>query len=253
MVKLPKDHHNGKGFEMSIIWLVGSTDPWLEELHLVLSGMVATRRILSLKSLARVLAMDGAPTTSELLMILQLDPEDGAMSVYAAMTKFIQYYHPSKICCIGTVSADQKSILDGLRIACIERPEDQSTLARLSRSLLRDYDCKTFRSCAAQEQIQFGDVELDLTSGLLRILATGIQESVTPKEIRILQVLVQSLNDPVARDDLVRKVWPGIRVSTSTVDSHMSRLRKKIDQSFECRIETAYGSGWTLSVRPHLR
>ncbi len=238
---------------MSIIWLVGCTDPWLEELHSVLSGMVATRRILSLKSLARVLAMDGAPSIDQFLMILQLDSEDTALSVYGALTKFNQYYHPSKACSIGPVTAEQKCILDGLRIANIERPKDQATLARLSRSLLREYDCEKPRFGATQECIRFGDVEVDMPSGVLRVLATGIRESVTPKEIRILQVLAHSLNDPVAREDLVRKVWPGLRVSASTVDSHMSRLRKKMDQSFECRIETAYGSGWTLSVKPHMR
>ncbi len=238
---------------MSIIWLVGLSDPWLEELHAVLSGMVATRRIMSLKSLTRILAMDQPPMASQFLMILQLSPDDVPSSVYAAMSKFLQQHRPEKVCCIGSLTQEQRLILDGLRVACIERPSDQAVLAKLSRSLLSDHDNEKSFSISNQEQIRFGDVELDLPSGVMRVLATGVRESVTPKEIRILQVLSQNLNDPVTRDDLVQKVWPGLRVSASTIDSHMSRLRKKIDQSFECRIETSYGSGWTLSVKPHLR
>jgi DNA-binding response OmpR family regulator len=82
----------------------------------------------------------------------------------------------------------------------------------------------------------------------MRIMATGVEEPLTPKEIRILQVLSSSVNQSIGRDELVTKVWAGMRVSASTVDSHMSRLRKKIEQSFECRLETKYGSGWVLSI-----
>jgi len=77
----------------------------------------------------------------------------------------------------------------------------------------------------------------------------GFEEPLTPKEVRIIQVLSACVNQVVGRDELVSKVWLGVRVSASTIDSHMSRLRRKIDQSFECRLETQYGNGWKMAVR----
>ena len=65
---------------------------------------------------------------------------------------------------------------------------------------------------------------------------------------RVLRLNIPPLNTE-RREELIKKVWLGTHVSANTVDSHMSRLRKKIDQSFECRLETQYGCGWTLSMR----
>jgi DNA-binding response OmpR family regulator len=97
--------------------------------------------------------------------------------------------------------------------------------------------------------IRVGDIEVDRDLAMMRVLATGLEESLTPKEVRIMQVLTLSANKTIGRDELIGKVWAGVRVSTSTIDSHMSRLRRKIEQSFECRLETEYGSGWKLAVR----
>ena len=250
---MPKYHHNGKGFKMSIIWLVGLSDPWLEELHVVLSGVAATRRITSLKSLARIHSMGEADTHEKFLLILQLTALDSEMAVHSLMSKFIQDNHTAKVCCIGPVTKEQKTVLDALKIDSIERPQDLEAFAKFSRTLLLGTRSGRVGGVVCQDYIRFGDVEVDLPSGVLKVLATGVREPVTPKEIGIIKVLAQCLNGAVAREDLVKKVWPGLRVSASTVDSHMSRLRKKIEQSFECRIETAYGSGWTLSVRSQTR
>ncbi len=49
----------------------------------------------------------------------------------------------------------------------------------------------------------------------------------------------------IAREDLCERVWPGLKVSTSTVNSHVSRLRQRLRPT-SVEIEPVYGGGYIL-------
>ena len=231
---------------MSMIWLVGIRDAWLDEFADVLSGFFAVRKVASLRSFSRLLALTEAPRNEGFLCVVRLSSSDDLMAIHASMSQFGRECPQARVCVIGEISSDQKKLLETLKIAALGLPEDMVQTAKLLRSLMA---APTQSPLIGAEFIRIGDIEVDREASCLRVLATGVEEPLTPKEIKILQVLSSAVNQSITREDLIRKVWIGTRVSASTVDSHMSRLRKKIEHSFECALETRYGTGWMLSHR----
>jgi two-component system alkaline phosphatase synthesis response regulator PhoP len=76
--------------------------------------------------------------------------------------------------------------------------------------------------------------------------------SLSQKECQILEMLYQSKNDVVSRDQIIEKVW-GINSfpSNRTVDNYIVSLRKWIDSSKEGRIQIASvrGIGYKLIIK----
>lgn len=231
---------------MSTVWLVGSPCDWLDEFAGILSGFFGLRRIAGLKSFGRLIALGEIPVDIPFHCIVSLTDQDTPMTVHTALSRFLLENQPSQICIIGQTSEDQRKVAENHKIACLGVPSEMVQTAKLIRSLMRMGSPR--KVTLTDDFIRVGDIEVNRSRACMRIMATGVEEPLTPKEIRILQVLSSSVNQSIGRDELVTKVWAGMRVSASTVDSHMSRLRKKIEQSFECRLETKYGSGWVLSI-----
>ena len=78
------------------------------------------------------------------------------------------------------------------------------------------------------EEAKFGDVSLDFR----RYLATKSDAPIdlTPREFRMLRYFLDHANEVVSREALLNHVW-GYDSSafTRTVDTHMARLRQKIE------------------------
>lgn len=232
---------------MSTVWLVGQPDDWQDEFAETLSGFFGIRRIAGLRNFGRLITIADDPVDQCAYCIIRLTPSDPVMSIHASLSRFLREHHPSQVCAVGDLTNEQRSLLEGLGVANIGWPSDMIQTAKLIKSLIRPPERKSGAS-SRSDFITFGDVEINIPKGRLRVLATGVDEPLTPKEIRILQVLSSAMNTAVGRDELIDQVWAGLKVSSSTVDSHMSRLRKKFEQSFECQLETKYGCGWILSV-----
>lgn len=81
-----------------------------------------------------------------------------------------------------------------------------------------------------------------------QISVDGRECTLTQQEFSLLKLLIQHLNQPVSREELLRIAWgyvcPG---ATRTVDVHVQRLRKKLGCS--C-IETVYRLGYKLLAVP---
>ena len=234
---------------MSMLWLISPNDAWAEEAHQVLSGIIATRRVASLRNFCRLVAVANGFEMKGVFAVVRLSGTEGEIALHGAISRFAEVSDSSQMVCLGVASDAQKKVLEALNVPFLGNIDDHLYLATLIRNLRRLEPPTRSGAFAAGAKIQFGDIEVDLTSGLFRILATDIREQLTPKEVRIMQVLTEYGNQPVSRDDLVGRVWNGLKVSSSTVDSHMSRLRKKVERSFECDLATEYGSGWRLSVK----
>lgn len=232
---------------MSTVWLIGSADEWQDEFAAILSGFFGIRRIGGLVNFGRLIAISEIGVDQCSFCIVRLMPDDHIMTIHAAFSRFLRDNHHSRICVVGELTSDQQKLVEGLQIANLGVPIDMTQTAKVIKSLIRPNIVEN-SSRSRHDLLQFGDVEVNVATGRMRILAMGVDEPLTPKEIRILQVLSAAMNKSVAREELVDKVWAGLKVSDSTVDSHMSRLRKKFEQSFDCHLETKYGSGWVLTV-----
>lgn len=94
--------------------------------------------------------------------------------------------------------------------------------------------------------IRYKTVEFSFEKMFLRSLPDGEPESLPLKEARLLKVLLQNPTKVWTRQELQDAVWDKLKVSPRTIDSHISRLRKKL-QYTDINIESKYGGGYTIS------
>ena len=98
---------------------------------------------------------------------------------------------------------------------------------------------------ATDSTLRFRDIVLDVSRLTWQLLPVGEREPLPPKEARILTLLMQRQGACVSRDEIKREIWPDTSVSARTIDSHVSRLRKRLVDA-EAQIESVYGGGYQL-------
>jgi two-component system OmpR family response regulator len=94
--------------------------------------------------------------------------------------------------------------------------------------------------------LRVADLELDL---LRRMAARGGRRiELQPKEFRLLEYLMRHADQVVTRTMLLEQVWDfHFDPKTSVVETHISRLRSKIDKGFAPElIHTTRGAGYCL-------
>jgi len=81
---------------------------------------------------------------------------------------------------------------------------------------------------SAGEEYGFGDVALDFRT--YQATKGGLPIELTPREFRILRYFIDHADEVVSREALLNHVW-GYDSSafTRTVDTHMARLRQKVE------------------------
>ena len=78
--------------------------------------------------------------------------------------------------------------------------------------------------------MRFGDVAVDF--GRHEATKGGRPLSLTPREFCLLEFFVRHRGEVVARDQLLDAVWGYDTIPfTRTVDTHVAKLRKKIEDS----------------------
>jgi two-component system OmpR family response regulator len=102
------------------------------------------------------------------------------------------------------------------------------------------------RPSAAETVLRVGGLELDLIKR--RVVRDGCAIELQPQEIKLLDCLMRHAGRVVTRTMLLEMVW-GFHFDpkTNIVETHMSRLRAKVDRGFDCDlIHTVRGSGYSL-------
>ena len=97
-------------------------------------------------------------------------------------------------------------------------------------------------------RLKIADLEIDLLSRRVRRGAQPIE--LQPQEYRLLEYLARHANQVVTRTMLLENVWDfHFDPRTNVVESHISRLRGKIDRGQDPElIHTVRGSGYCLRV-----
>jgi two-component system OmpR family response regulator len=101
-----------------------------------------------------------------------------------------------------------------------------------------------------ETRLKVGDLALDL---ITRKVYRGAAEiDLQPREFRLLEVLMRNKGRVVTRTMLLERVWSfHFDPKTSVVETHISRLRSKIDKPFATElIHTVRGSGYSLHEGP---
>jgi DNA-binding response OmpR family regulator len=66
------------------------------------------------------------------------------------------------------------------------------------------------------------------------------------KEARLLRFFIENTGKCLTRSEIQRAVWDGVKIESRTIDSHISRLRKRISLG-EVTIESLYGDGYKMN------
>lgn len=114
-------------------------------------------------------------------------------------------------------------------------------LARLRTQLRRT------RPAAVGEQLQFGDLVLDMAEH--RAYRAGGEVTLGPTEFRLLTAFMERPGRVWSREQLLDRVWGrDIYVDSRTVDVHVGRLRKalKAGSALDDPIRTVRGAGYAL-------
>jgi two-component system OmpR family response regulator len=114
-------------------------------------------------------------------------------------------------------------------------------LARLE-ALLR----RRPRDMANETRLIAGDIEVDLIARSAR--RRGQDLNLLPKEFDLLQFFLQNPQEVFSRSAILDAVWGARRGSrASTVDVHVSRLRRKLDTGFDVPVlRTFRGRGYAF-------
>jgi two-component system OmpR family response regulator len=99
---------------------------------------------------------------------------------------------------------------------------------------------------AVETSLRVADLEMDLLART--VLRGGVSIDLLPREFRLLEYLMRHAEQVVTRAMLLENVW-GVHFdpNTSVVETHVSRLRSKIDRgNSNALIHTVRGAGYTL-------
>jgi two-component system phosphate regulon response regulator PhoB len=97
---------------------------------------------------------------------------------------------------------------------------------------------------SGQRTLKAGSVELDLDAYLVRV--DGKELPLTLQEFKLLAYLVEGKGRVRTRDELLTNVWnTSPDLETRTVDTHVKRLRDKLEGAGEL-IETVRGLGYRI-------
>lgn len=94
------------------------------------------------------------------------------------------------------------------------------------------------------------DLSMDLLTR--RVTRAGRRLDLLPREFKLLEHLLRHKDRVVTRTMMLEDLWDyRFDPHTSLIDTHISRLRKKIDDGFDTPLlHTVRGSGYRLSERP---
>jgi two-component system, OmpR family, response regulator len=94
--------------------------------------------------------------------------------------------------------------------------------------------------------LRVADLEMDLIGRKVR--RAGREIELQPREFRLLEYLMRNAGRVLTRTMLLEHVWEfHFEPRTNIVETHISRLRSKIDRGFDAELlETVRGSGYVL-------
>ena len=147
-----------------------------------------------------------------------------------------------------TARAEESDIVEGLQAGAddyvVKPPKQAELLARVRAALRR-------RGGAAESDAQstLSLPPYSVDPQRRRISVAGAEIELTQREYELACYLIRRQGRIVSRDALLENIWNlGPSVSTRTVDTHVSRLRKKLQLSGEhgWRLTAIYQHGYRL-------
>lgn len=123
------------------------------------------------------------------------------------------------------------------------KPFEMRELIARIRALLNRSDNSNNSSVTI---LNYADLEMNLHTKMVK--RNGQDISLTPKEFKLLEYMLQNPERVLSRTEIAEKVWDThFDTGTNFIDVYINYLRKKIDREFEHKlIHTKSGMGFVL-------
>jgi two-component system alkaline phosphatase synthesis response regulator PhoP len=137
----------------------------------------------------------------------------------------------------------------------IVKPFGVAELAARVRSALRRAQAAKREEAGGGENggLRVGDAIVDFDSMTIKHETSGGTCPLTPKETELLRYFVSHPGKVISRETLLEDVWgiaPDSDITTRSVDTHVARLRQKLDRGNEISvIKTVHGAGYRFEPR----
>lgn len=97
-----------------------------------------------------------------------------------------------------------------------------------------------------QSSIRFADLEMDLVKR--KVVRSGRELTLTPKEFSLLEYFLRHPNRPLSRTEISEHVWDiHFDSESNVIDVYVNMLRKKVDHPFKKKLlHTVIGAGYVL-------
>lgn len=95
------------------------------------------------------------------------------------------------------------------------------------------------------DEITQANYWVDFQNHLLIAPSLGHEVELSQIEAKIMNILIAATDKTISRETLKVRVWQRPAVANRTVDSHISRLRKKLNNT-HLELEAVYGEGYRL-------
>ena len=145
-----------------------------------------------------------------------------------------------------TASTTEENAADILRLGAddfIPKPIRYMEFMARIESLLRR------RQSVAPSALRFGSIEVDVAGR--RVKLAGVDVDLTQREFDLAVIFLRNIGRVLPREELLANVWVrDTEVDTRTVDTHASRLRKKLGLGGESglMLSAVYGQGYRLDT-----
>lgn len=144
-----------------------------------------------------------------------------------------------------TARRDERDLVEGLNLGAddyVRKPFSTAELGARIAAILRRYAGTGERG----RWVRCGELEIDRESGSAFLRGRELNLSTT--EFRLLEHLAGRYERTVSREHLLSDLWRAQDCSTRTVDVHISRLRRKLDDGVWPRfvIQSHRGRGYRL-------
>ena len=156
-------------------------------------------------------------------------------------------YMPIIIVSARAEEGDRALGLDSGADDYVPKPFSPRELVARIKALLR-----RTRPSLLKDEISFAGVTLNPDT--MRVERDGVQIHLSPREFRLLSVLIERPERVFSREQLLDLVWGhGVYVESRTVDVHMSRLRRALNKVPDGApappdlVRTVRGTGYSLA------
>lgn len=214
---------------MGILWVVDKPVRGGSKVALALQGQFAVRTFGSLKSLSLLSEWQAKPRPDAVIICAK-----GLKGPLEHAQQFVHDILPQSLAVFLIPKAElgfnQK---EGVFLIA-DDVEAFSLSTKLQRLLkLRDH---------RDSSLQYKSIRVDLHR--LKVSIAGVSEPLTLRESQLLRYFIENRKRCIPREELQDQVWQQ-KVAPRTVDSQVSKLRRRLAQS-GVMIESVYGGGYVL-------